>query len=420
MLGSGIFFTPGQLASVAQANWQVYFFWALCGLITLCGALTLAELATLFPRSGSSYYMIRDGFGPFWGFLTIWVEMFVSGPGSVAGVAIIFGAFLVNMVGGNSTLWGILAISFFTIINLLGVRWGGRTQILLTAIKVAALLILVFGAIFLAEPAKVVTAKSQFSLPAFLRLIGLGVAAVLFTYDGWIDVSHVAGEVERPRRNLPTGLAVGVGLIIVLYLLVNFAFLRVMPLQLMKSEPDLVAARVASSSFSAAGGKFLNILMMLSIFGALGGLQMTLPRLFFGAASQLQTQTPNYFFRTLSYVSGRSAVPAGSILFCAITSAIALLTFGSFNRLANFFLVSLQFINILMVAAIYRLRNKSTDAEIYRTPGYPVTPMIFIFVMALLLMSAIYYRPVDTLIGVALTGASYPVYLLLNRRRLHV
>ena len=110
MLGSGIFFTPGELAAVAQANWQVYFFWALCGGITLCGALTLAELGSLLPRAGASLHIINEGFGPFWAFLKVWMEIWVSGPGSVAGVAIVFGEFVTLFLGSASTwppaAWG--------------------------------------------------------------------------------------------------------------------------------------------------------------------------------------------------------------------------------------------------------------------------------------------------------------------------
>ena len=212
MLGTGIFFTPGELASVAESPWQVYFFWGLCGAITLCGALTLAELTTLLPRAGASYHIIREGFGPFWAFLKIWVEMWVSGPGSVAGVAIVLGEFAARLPAAparvSATTWGVVAIVAFALVNLGGVSWGGRTQILLTALKVAGLLALVVGSFFLAEPAAAShAAKTQgASLLGLVRLVGLGVAVVLFTYDGWINVSHVGGEVREPAKHLPVAL----------------------------------------------------------------------------------------------------------------------------------------------------------------------------------------------------------------------
>jgi basic amino acid/polyamine antiporter, APA family len=118
MLGSGIFFTPGELAAVATSTFHVYLLWGVCGLIILCAALTLAELATIFPEPGASYHIIREAFGSFAGFIKIWIEMLVSGPGAVAGIAIILGEFAVRIAGGNALYWGTAAILFFTIINL--------------------------------------------------------------------------------------------------------------------------------------------------------------------------------------------------------------------------------------------------------------------------------------------------------------
>ena len=155
MLGSGVFFTPGELAAVAEAPWQVYFFWGLCGMITLCGALTLAELTSLLPRAGASYHIIREGFGPFWAFLKIWIEMWVSGPGSVAGLAVVLGEFVVRLLGDrpmvSAPAWGALAITAFAAINLLGIQWGGGAQVALTSIKLVGLLFLVGGSLLLTD-----------------------------------------------------------------------------------------------------------------------------------------------------------------------------------------------------------------------------------------------------------------------------
>jgi APA family basic amino acid/polyamine antiporter len=425
MLGSGVFFTPGELAAVAQHPWQVHFIWALSGVITLCGALTLAELCSLLPQAGASYHIIREGYGPFWGFLQVWLELWVTGPGAIAGIAIAFGEFMHRVAGGLGiapVAWGIAAIIFFALVNLAGVQWGGRTQVLLTTIKVAGIAGLVVGGLFLAAPASPVAAGSVPSggegVTGLARFTGLGIAAVLFTYDGWIDVSHVAGEVRNPKRDFPMGLGLGVGALTVLYIAVNLAYLRVVPLQAMREAPTAVAATVATAAYGVRGAPLLNGLMVVSIFGALGGLVMTLPRLFYTLAAAhagVGSGLGRLFFSGLSRVSKRTAVPSGAILFTVTTSVAALLFFGSFSRLVNFLVVPLQLANILMVSALFRLRKRSGPPTGYRTPGYPVTPIVYIVVMAGFLISAIIYQPTDTLIGVALASTGIPVYLRLTK-----
>ncbi len=421
MLGSGVFFTPGELAAVADHAWQVHFIWALSGVITLCGALTLAELCVLLPQAGASYHIIREGFGPFWGFLQVWLELWVSGPGAIAGIAIAFGEFMHRVGGGwlgvGPVGWGIGAIGFFAAVNLAGVEWSGRTQVVLTTVKVLGIAGLVLGGLVLAAPAGSAAIASApeaaGGLLGFARFTGLGIAAVLFTYDGWIDVSHVAGEVRNPGRDFPRGLGLGVAALTVLYLVVNVAYLRVVPLDQMRAAPTAVATTVATAAFGPRGGSLLNGLMVVSIFGALGGLILTLPRLFFTLAEAhvgSATGLARTFFSNLCRVSPRTAVPSGAIVFTALASMAALWFFGSFARLVNFFVVPLQLANILMVAAIFRLRRRHGPPLGYRTPGYPLTPLVYIAVMAAFLASAIRYQPVDTLIGVALAATGVPVY----------
>jgi APA family basic amino acid/polyamine antiporter len=423
MLGSGIFFTPGTLAAVAHAPWQVYFIWALCGLIVLCGALTLGELVSLLPKAGASYHIIGEGFGPGWGFVKAWMESWVSAPGSMAGIAIVFGELLSGFLGaGSPRAFGIGAVALFAAINLMGVRWGGRTQVALTSVKILGLLALVFGSYVLADriaPSASAPAGGEGGFLAFLRFVGLGVAAVLFTYDGWTDVSHVAGEVSEPQRTLPRGLALGVFGITLLYLVVNDAFLRVMPLDRMREEGASVGNGLAIATFGEAGGQVVSGLILISIFGALGGLVMTAPRLVYAASAEYEALTRGRqghgFFRALAYVSPGTAVPAASILFCAALASIAILFFGTFERLVAFIVVPLQLTNILMVSSIFPLRRRYPARDRYHTPGYPLVPLAFILVMGLLLVNAIVFNPRETVMGITLTALGIPVYLWIRR-----
>jgi APA family basic amino acid/polyamine antiporter len=429
MIGSGIFFTPGELAAVATSEWQVYFFWTLCGFITLCGALTLAELSALIPKAGVSYHALTQAYGPFAGFMQAWMMVLVSGPGAIAGVAILFGELANQVFGSGSTgmqlTWAVAAIVFFALINLRGTEWGGQTQIALTSIKIAGLLALIFGGLLIAapateSPASLAAIPDDRGLLGLLRFVGLGVAIVLFTYDGWIDASNVAGEVKNPNRNFPIAMGVGVVLITLIYLLVNFTFLRVMPLEAMRANPTLVAPTVAKAAFGDIGGTALSLLMWISIFGALGGLIMTLPRLFYAAAAEYVERADGTrmgpVFRTIAYLSPANAVPSGAILFAAGVSIAALFFFGSFSRIVTFFVVPFQLMNILMVSSIFILRPRLSEPGSFRLPGYPLVPAIFMVVMSLFMIAALIYNPLDSLIGVALTLAGAPVYLMLVRK----
>lgn len=429
MIGSGIFFTPGELAVLAASEWQVYFIWTLCGLITLCGALTLAELATLLPRAGVYYHTLNEAYGPFAGFLQGWVQILVSGPGSVAGIAILFGELASQVFGTDSPemrlIWGAGAIVFFVLVNLRGASWGGRTQIVLTSAKLMGLMLLIVGGIFFAVPATDFANNAvdgpKPGIAATLNFIGLGVAIVFFTYDGWIDATHIAGEVKNPRRNFPLAMTIGVVAITIIYLLVNYAFLRVMPLEQMRANPNSVASTVAQAAFGQRGVVIINTLMWVSIFGALGGLIMTLPRLCYATVSDYVKPAAGTaiapFFRTLAHVSPRTSVPSGSLIFVGAAAIIALYFFGSFSRIVSFILIPLQCISMLMVSTVFILRPRLATAESFRTPGYPWVPAVYIVVVGILLLSAVIYNPVDSLIGVGLTLVSVPVYYYLQRSR---
>jgi APA family basic amino acid/polyamine antiporter len=208
--------------------------------------------------------------------------------------------------------------------------------------------------------------------------------------------------------------------IMVLYLVVNDAFLRVIPLDQMRAEGSSVGARLAIATFGEAGGQVVSGLILISIFGALGGLVMTIPRLVYAASAEYEVSTRgrsgHRFFDGLAYVSPKTSAPAAAILFCAVLASVAILFFGTFERLVAFIVVPLQFTNILMVAAVFRLRKRAlASPDPYLTPGYPFVPLIFIVVMSLLLVNAIVFNPRDTLIGVAITALAVPVYLWIRR-----
>jgi APA family basic amino acid/polyamine antiporter len=193
-----------------------------------------------------------------------------------------------------------------------------------------------------------------------------------------------------------------------------------MPLDQMRLEGEQVGTRLALATFGPVGGQVVSGLIVISIFGALGGLVMTAPRLVYAACAEYEAITRgrsgNAFFRTLAFVSKRTAVPSAAIAFCSVLSAVAILFFGTFERLVSFIVVPLQLTNVLMVASVFRLRKRARASQgAYLTPGYPLVPLVFVLVMSLLMLNAIVFNPRDTFIGIALTAAAAPVYLWLRR-----
>lgn len=427
IIGAGLFFTPGELAAVAEATWQVYFFWALCGFIVLCGALTFAELSILLPRPGVMYHSLNEAYGPFAGFFQGWVQILISGPGSIAGAAIFFGE-LANQVLGieNNSLrlaWGALIILFFSVINLRGVSQSGNTQVIITAAKLTGILALIFGAIFLASPIEwtgtTQQINSEVNLWSTLQFIGLGVGIVLFTYDGWADASHLAGEVKNPKKNLPIGIGLGVLAVIAIYLLINYAFLSVVPLEFMRENPTIIATTVAEAAFGSIGSNIIQVLICISIFGAVGGLVMSIPRLFYATVSDFRDDASKTvvapFFNALSKISPKTSVPSGAIIYSAMMAIFFLLFFGTFADIVTFLMVPLQFINIWIVSSIFILRPRLSQDDDFKTPLYPVIPGIFIIAMSILIISALVYNTEQSLYGIALSLTSIPVYLILRK-----
>ncbi len=427
ILGSGLYFTPGELAAVADAQWQVYFFWVLCGLIVLCGALTFAELSVLLPRAGVMYHSLNEAYGPFAGFFQGWVQILISGPGSIAGVAILFGELANQMLGIESynlrIVWAITAILFFVLINLRGANWGGRTQVIITSAKIGGILALIIGAIFFAMPIAATdqgnTQTISIDFWGTIQFVGLGVGIVLFTYDGWADASHLAGEVKNPQKTLPLAIGMGVLFITFIYLLVNYAFLSVVSLEFMRENPTIIATTVAEASFGSMGGNVIQVLIWVSIFGALGGLIMAIPRLYYATVSDFKVAASKTFlgpfFNALSYLSPKTSVPTGSLIYSAAMAIVALLFFGTFSNIVTFLMVPLQFINILVVSSIFILRPRLSTEDSFKTPGYPVIPIIFISVMSMFILSALIYKTEESLIGITLSLTALPVYLVLKR-----
>ena len=423
-IGSGIFRTPALIATRVPAPVPMLAVWVLGGALVLCGALTYAELAGMHPRSGGVYVYVREGFGRLPAFLMGWTELLVIRASALGAIATVFAEYLLRSAGRNPELPGnaravhdlaAVAIAVTAAFNYVGVRWSALVLNLTTAAKYGALALLVVVAFVVGHGdfthfSGVAPAAGQ-TLDA--GLFGLALVSVLWAYDGWADVSFVSGEVRNPRRNLPRALLLGTGAVVVIYLLVNAAYLYLMPLAVVARSP-LVAADAAELLVGRVGVGLVAVVVMISTFGTLAGSMLTGPRIFFAMADD------GLFFRGVARVHPRFKTPSVAILLTA-GMGIAYVLARTFEQLADTFVLALWPFYALAAAAIFVLRRRRPDADRpVRAWAYPLPPVLFLCSAVLILGNALLTDLAGTALafGVILTGLpAYWLWLRLGRAR---
>lgn len=421
-IGSGIFRTPAVVAERVGATELFVAGWVLGGALALAGALTYAELAAIFPRTGGIYVYIREAFGRGPAFLFGWAELWVIRPAALGAIAIVAAEYLCRLLGvdGSVSLAGLpqsLAqvtaaglIVIVATVNYRGVHLAAVVQNVSTVLKVSALLGLVALG-FALSPAYGLTRAVAPSRALLSPLSGFGLAlvSILWAYDGWADLSFVAGEVKDPQRNMPRALFLGTAAIIVIYLSVNAVYLRLIPLDRMPGSP-LIAADAAQMVLGQAGVAFVSAAVMVSAFGSLNGSMMVGPRIFYAMAED------RLFFRRLAEVHPRFATPWASIVVAAALGIIYVSVRG-FAQLADQFIIGIWPFYALGIAATFVLRRTRADLERpYRAWGYPLVPVLFLLAALYILSNYMISEPVLFFadVGVVLTGI--PVYIWWERR----
>jgi basic amino acid/polyamine antiporter, APA family len=424
IIGSGIFRSPAGIASKLPGPLPMLAVWVVGGAFALCGVLTLAEVASALPRTGGLFVFLREGWGRIYAFLFGWSELVVIRAAALGAIATTFAEYLVRVLGYDPGVApydqyvhyvAAVAIAVTAAFNIVGVRWGSAVQIVTTIAKFGGLLFIVLLAFVVGLPK---TGGGHFS-PAVppgsfsIAPFGLALVSALWAYDGWADLSFMAGEVKDPGRTLPRALIGGAVAVMAIYLLANLAYLAVLPIdEVAKSR--LVAADVAKRVMGPAGEAFVATTVMLSTFGALSGALMTTPRIFFAMADD------GMLLRQVARVHPRYQTPYVAIALAA-TLGIGFVLLRTFEQLADTFVTAILPFYALGVGSIFALRRRAGYAPSFRTPGYPVIPALFILAVAYLLGNAILdpssRMPTLAVLGIILLGV--PVYLLTvgSRRR---
>jgi basic amino acid/polyamine antiporter, APA family len=406
IIGGGIFLVPNLVARNLPSVASILSVWVFAGVVSFFGALACAELGAAIPSTGGQYVFLREAYGPFGGFLCGWTMFLVARTAQISWLAVTLSLYVSYFVPLNPIVFkllGVAAIAVLAMINYRGVTAGAMVQKSFTVAKLIGLLIIIFGGLFFGSHAS--ATPSQPALPVTLGNFGVALIACLLAYDSWVSVSFVAGEIKNPRRNILLALVFGLGICIAIYVLANIAYLRVLTIPEIAAS-DHVGASATERVLGPAGGKFVSLIILISIIGTLNGCFLTSPRIYFAQARD------GLFFSAFARVHPRFATPAFAIVAQAVW-AIVLLLSGTYETLAEYAMFALWVFYGLMVFGVIVLRRKRPDLERpYRMWGYPVTPLLFVTVTLWFVVNTLITRPGPSLIGLALIASGVPVYFI--------
>jgi APA family basic amino acid/polyamine antiporter len=466
MIGSGIFIVSAEISREVNSPALLIGAWLITGFMTLVGALSYGELAAMMPRAGGQYVYLREALGPLWGFLYGWTLFLVIQTGTIAAVGVAFGKFLgIFFPSISSTHWilhlwtvppihigpmtlgnmdvglntqnlvAILVVVFLSVVNIFGLKTGAIIQNVFTFAKVSGLAGLVLFGIFVGRNAHAIAANfsgnfwrnaglgAQHEIAAGVFVGTLTVLAVaqvgsLFSADAWNNVTFTAGEVKNPSRNLPLSLAVGTGVVILLYIFCNLIYLNVLPLDgspngatvlergIKFASEDRVATAAMTQMFGAAGGALMAIAIMISSFGCNNGLILSGARVYYAMAKD------GLFFRRVAKLHPTYKTPAVSLMVQMVWTCILCIS-GSYGQLLEYIVFAVLVFYILTIAGLFVLRRTHPTADRpYRAVGYPILPAIYIVMALFVDVVLLRYKPQYTWPGLIIVLLGIPVYFL--------
>jgi APA family basic amino acid/polyamine antiporter len=478
MIGSGIFIVPADMSRLLGSPALLIAAWLVTAAMTIIGALSYGELAAMMPKAGGQYVYLREALGPLWGFLYGWTLFLVIQTGTIAAVGVAFGKFLgvffpsINtshwlwhighvpawhvgpMVLGNmdlgvntANLAAIVVIVFLTFLNTQGVRMGAAVQNLFTSAKVLALAtVVVIGLVVRDATALAANFGSGWhnfwagagwsSLHAsqlggseyvgILTILAIVQVGSLFSADAWNNVTFTAGEIQNPKRNLPLSLAVGTGVVLLLYVLCNFVFLSVLPLAgdphattiagrgIQFATEDRVATAVMERAFAGYGAKLMAAAILISTFGCVNGMLLAGARVYYAMSRD------GLFFKSVGRLSERSKTPVNSLwVQCAWTCLLCIS--GSYGQLLDYVIFAVLIFYILTIVGLFVLRRtRPEEPRPYKAFGYPVLPGLYIVMAAWICVVLLRYKPQYTWPGLILVLLGVPVYLVWRRQEIAV
>ena len=434
MIGTGVFKKLVPMSQTGMSESSILLAWVVAGIIVILGAFTFAGLSKLTTESGGAYEYLRVSFGGFPAFLMGWGLFMIMGSGSVAAVAFVFSQSVNSLIAIPDPLhqWSHISIAnyiypfessgikIFAVITVVVLSWfnyrGIKNSALLnnivTGAKILGILFLILGGLILAVPSHNSTAAVQTATEGTSSALMVFMAAMLsafWAYDGFTNVTAIAGEIKDPKRNIPIAIITAVTSVMVLYVLLNYAFMRVMPLHELVTlgENQIVATEVAGKLTGNTGSMAISLLIMLSSFGTLNIIILFYSRVYFRMAQE------GAFFKSAAKIHPQYRTPYNALWYSMIWSSILILT-GTFDILTNLVIFTGFAFYILQSFGLIKLKKKKVITE--KVSGYPVAPILFIIFTGIFLTGVFIDNPVQSITGIGLIMTGVPFYFYFKNK----
>jgi APA family basic amino acid/polyamine antiporter len=415
VIAVGIFLTPAGMAKALGSPMWLLIVWLTMGAMALCGALCYGELAARYPEAGGGYVYLREAYGPAVAFMYGWMAFLVMDPGLTAALAVglaTYAGYMVHLTPWGTKLLAIGAIVAVALINIRGVRLGAWFVRTLMFLKLGLLAFVILWGIGFQlgdwsnfSPLVARHANS----PRLIEALAGGLVGAFFSFAGWWDLGKLAGEVRDPARTLPKALTLGVLVVMIVYILTSLVFVYLVPLEQVTSG-ETFAAQAGEVLFGRAGGTIFSLIVVVAVLGSLAAVVMSAPRVYFAMARD------GLFIPAVAAIHPRFETPALAIALQASLASLLVLL-GTFNDIISYFIFVVLVFVALTIVALFKLRREQAVSNGYLTPGYPVTPVVFLVLITLLLVLIGGSNPKQALLGVAVVSLGLPFYLLVFRQR---
>ncbi len=377
-IGAGIYSTPNIIAGYLGSFPIIIFLWIATGILfVFVGGLIYAELGTRLPHTGGEYVYINRCFGPFAGFMFGWSQLFIIRTSPAAGLAIITVNYLghfVEMKPWTQTAAALAVIAFFGVLNYIGIQRASMYQKISTVLKIGGIFaIVILGLILVQGHENMLGTKAEPT--GTLGPIGNAIAALMliaFTYIGWDRVGYSAGEMKNPRRTIPLSLILGLGIIIIVFVLTNWIYYQTLGIEAMRMS-TIVAADVAIRLIGPVGAAFVAILVMISTTGSINGTMMTAPRAYYAMAKD------GLFFKWLNFIHPKYRTPSHAILAHCFWAAVILLVRKTFETIVAGMVFAILIFLIFNILALFKLRRQNVGgSSVFKVPFYPWLPILYL------------------------------------------